>query len=216
MTDLPAPRVRQDRQIRRARLIDDSIQLIGRYGYHGFTVQALATQSGLTNAGVLHHFGSKDQLLLAVLDEIERRESDSIALVLVAATPETAAGLGPTVVGGDFAALTVFRAIIQRVVENAAQARFLAALQAESIDSQHPAHHWFAQREAETLGLFTRLAWPLHGEDAAAMARHLTALMYGYVLQWLRSDQGFDLVADFERAAHTALRPLLDAMARTA
>ena len=65
----PRKRVREDPKVRRSQIVDEAIRIIGEYGYYGFTVQALAERCQLSNAGLLHYFGNKDDLLLALLDE---------------------------------------------------------------------------------------------------------------------------------------------------
>jgi len=51
----------------------------GKLGYHGLTVQELAKRCGLTNGGLLHYFGSKELLLVAILVERDRREAEIIS-----------------------------------------------------------------------------------------------------------------------------------------
>jgi AcrR family transcriptional regulator len=67
---LPHPRG----DIRRSQIVDEAIRIFGALGNCDFTVQAPAERCDLPNAGLLHYFGSTDSLLLALLDEIERRE----------------------------------------------------------------------------------------------------------------------------------------------
>ena len=187
--------IQASQPIRRRELIDNAIRLIGRFGYRGFTVQALAVSSGLTNAGVLHHFGTKDGLLLAVLDEIERSERERM-VYLVATTPDA---------GGD-ASRHLLAEMMQWAAARPVLSQFLAALQAESIDSAHPAHRWFAERDKETLALFTHLMGH-HGERAASDARQLIALMQGLMLQWLRTGHAFDINVEWARSLDVILGP---------
>ena len=200
MTNFAIPRVREDRLTRRAQLIDEAIRLIGKHGYHGFTIQALAGQCGLTNAGVIHHIGSKDQLLLAILDEIGRREGERIAPMIASVALGVQGGAE-----GRASSMAVLREMMVWVLANPEQARFLAALQAESMDPGHPAHRWFGEREIETAELFSRLV-SREGPVPANTARQLIALMYGLVMQWLRSGQTFDLLAEWEQAIAIALQ----------
>ena len=47
------------------RIIDAAIDLFGRGGVHGTSLRSIAQQAGVSQALVMHHFGSKDGLLRA-------------------------------------------------------------------------------------------------------------------------------------------------------
>jgi AcrR family transcriptional regulator len=57
------------------RAADQAIRIIGQRGYAGFGIQELAQRCQLTNAGLLYHFGSKDRLLIALLEDRDRRDA---------------------------------------------------------------------------------------------------------------------------------------------
>lgn len=50
------------------RIIDATIGLICRYGYHGTSIQMIARKVGLNKSTILYHFASKEAILLAILD----------------------------------------------------------------------------------------------------------------------------------------------------
>lgn len=58
---------------RRREIVDAAIELFGRNGYAGTRVAAIAKAAGVTPSAVIHHFGSKENLLKAVLDEFDAR-----------------------------------------------------------------------------------------------------------------------------------------------
>lgn len=184
----------QEAEVRRARILDLAITMIGARGYHGLSVHDLAQRCGLTNGGLLYHFGSKEQLLLAVLEEHDRR-----------LTGEMIAQLGPELRSAKRSAaplnvvLEVLRSIVQRANANPELTRLYAVLQAEALDPAHPAHAYFVAREATTLDGFAVLAGP-HVADPPAAARQLHALMDGLALQWLRSRCAFNIVAAWDHA----------------
>lgn len=60
---------------RRRLIIDAAIELFGRQGYRGTGVAAIAQEAGITASAVIHHFGSKEGLLRAVLDEYDARSA---------------------------------------------------------------------------------------------------------------------------------------------
>ena len=69
---------------RRARILAVAERLLTRHGWRGTTLGQIAKQAGVTPAGLLHHFESKEQLLHAVLDardaydDAQRDDSDDI------------------------------------------------------------------------------------------------------------------------------------------
>ena len=53
---------------RRQEIVRAAAKTFGTKGYQKGSLIAIAEQVGMTHAGVLHHFGSKEQLLIAVLE----------------------------------------------------------------------------------------------------------------------------------------------------
>jgi len=194
MSNLKPARVREDREVRRAQIVDGAIRIIGEQGYKGFTIQELAARCGLSNAGLLYYFESKDHLLLSLLDEMERREEELLAPLVALATDSESA------VNGHAATIGFLRGMSERQVAEPEQSRFLAILHAESLNPTHPAHRWFADREAETVEILMRLIEPCT-TDPASSARQLIALLHGLTTYWLRWGDSFDLPAEFERGA---------------
>jgi hypothetical protein len=68
------PRSRPETLARRRDILDAAVEIFGSKGFTGGTLQDIADQVGMTHAGILHHFGSKDQLLIEVLQH--RDETD--------------------------------------------------------------------------------------------------------------------------------------------
>ncbi|WP_165189270.1 TetR/AcrR family transcriptional regulator [Caulobacter soli] len=192
---MPQPtRRRMDPALRREQILDAAIRLIGQLGYQGFTVQKLAQACELTNGGLLHYFGSKELLLVAILEERDRREA-AIIPVELAAQPATASEAEYS----RAAALRVFHAIVARSVAQPELLRLLVVLQAEALNRDHPAHAYFLRREAMVLAEFANV---LAGEVGVPrnVARRILAVMTGLEQQWLRADQGFDLIAECDAA----------------
>lgn len=190
-------RTSANRRDRRAQLIGETISLVGRYGYNGFTLKMLAEQCGMSNAGVLHYFPSKNHLFLGVLEEIRLREE-------AASGPLAAAAINAPASLSHSACLHLLRNMMGRIVGNPDQTRFVTALQLESTDAAHPAYRWFRDREADTQALFAKILMPGTG-DCDAVANVLIAVMYGLTVQWLRADQDFDIRGEWERALRLIL-----------
>ncbi|MGO8849595.1 TetR/AcrR family transcriptional regulator, partial [Mycobacterium sp.] len=53
---------------RKQRILEVAQRLLARNGWRNTTLAQIAGEAGVTPAGLLHHFESKEQLLHAVLD----------------------------------------------------------------------------------------------------------------------------------------------------
>lgn len=79
------PRGKYDRSGRRAltraRLLEAAARVYARRGFDGATLDEVASEAGLTKGAVYDHFGSKDNLLLALLEEhVSAQIAEQIAL----------------------------------------------------------------------------------------------------------------------------------------
>lgn len=185
---------RSDPEVRRSLILEEAIQSISERGYFGFRIQDLAQRCGLTNGGLLYHFGSKEELLLAVLDERERREMIAV---------REATGIDPVERGDTPLTLkevkSVLRAIVARGAEQPEIVRLLNVLNAEALHEGHPAHRYFVEREARVLRAFADMVRPFT-DRPDFMARKILALAGGLEIQWLRSGCTFDLANEWDRA----------------
>jgi AcrR family transcriptional regulator len=62
------------------------VDVIARDGFQGLTANQVAARSGVTWGAVQHHFGGKDQLLLAVLEDSFERFAERLEHVAVDGT----------------------------------------------------------------------------------------------------------------------------------
>lgn len=184
-------RTRPRPEIRREQVFEQAIRIIGQRGYHGFSVQALAESCGLTNAGLLYHFKSKDQLLTALLEDRDRRDAEVVAAA-VEQLPRDSWPLG------------VFREIVHRNSIQPELVRLYAILQAEALDADHPAHEFFAARDSRILAGFQDILRS-HVPDPTLTAHQLLSFMFGLELRWLRASQSFDLVETWDAGARLLL-----------
>ena len=186
-------RRRMDPELRRTQILDAAIGLIGQSGYHGFTVQKLAQACALTNGGLLHYFGSKELLLVAILEERDRREAAIVPAELALAPTRAEVGYSRQ------EALRVFHAIVARSVAQPELLRLLTVLQSEALNRDHPAYDYFRRRETMVLSEFAYVLAGLAGDPRRA-ARAIRAVIAGLEQQWLHADQGFDLAAECDAA----------------
>jgi len=179
------PRSRPETLIRRREILDASVDIFGAKGYTGGTLQEIADQVGMTHAGILHHFGSKDQLLLEVL--LHRDETDVAHLE------------GQHIPDG----LPLFRHLVRTALLNAQRAGIVqafAVLSAESVTDDHPARDFFQKRYDNLRGEVShafRVVCAERGIDNSAniadASAAILAVMDGLQVQWLLDPTAVDL-----------------------
>lgn len=179
-------------------ILEQATAMFGEAGYRGTSLREIAARCGLSHPGLLHHFPTKQSLLLAVLEH--RDEVDRVSIA--AGGPAGAAVLRRMV---ELAALNSTR---RGIVE------LFTVLSAEATAPDHPAHSWFVDRyrrivaEIETAYAAARTAGDLlPGVDPGVAARQLVALMDGLQIQWLMRDPGMDMAGALAAHLATQLRP---------
>jgi AcrR family transcriptional regulator len=194
---------------RRPQIIKVTSELIAERGYWGLSMQDVADQCGLTVPGVLHYVGSKVGLLVAVLEQRDVEDAQSLREQLGVAedeVPDEWSGGGPE--GVDLRQLCA--ATMRRNARQPQIVRLFAVLEAESLDPGHPAYDYFVARQARVVSSFAALAGPFTAAPEA-LARQIVAMMDGLQLQWLRAQQSIDLVQEWEAAAEMLFGPHTDA-----
>lgn len=188
-------RTRLNPQVRRQLILDEAMLLIGRRGYYGFRIQELARHCRLTDAGLLYYFGSKEGLLIALLEDRDRRSAMAVEAVI-----------GPPLADWQIARLTLddirrtFHAIVIENVRRPEIVRLFTVLQVEALDPSHPAHDYFVARQTRVIDNYARMLAHLVPQPIST-ARQLSGLMRGLEQQWLECGRGFDLAAEWDRAA---------------
>ncbi|WP_395395943.1 helix-turn-helix domain-containing protein (plasmid) [Novosphingobium sp. BL-8A] len=186
---------------RHREILNEAMRIVGEKGYYGFGLQELADRCGVTKAGLLHYVGSKEQLLLSLLEDRDAA-NERAALALVGARSDALAQ-------ADDRRERLLEALVAIVCNNAKQAeatRLQVVLRAEAINREHPAHRYFHSREASKQ---TLLAEALEGivSVPTSTARAIISLISGLEEEWLREDQAFDLVEESRRALRALMTP---------
>ncbi len=171
---------------KRRQILDQAMALFGEVGYRGASLREIATRSGISHPGLLHHFPTKESLLLAVLDHRQRVDDER---------------LFPAGVTG----IDTLRRLVDLVALNATRrgiVELFAVLSAEATSTDHPAHAFFVERYRLTVRSMeiayaeARDAGVLRpGTDPGVAARQLVALMDGLQIQWLLDGGRTDMVA---------------------
>ncbi|MFI1204255.1 TetR family transcriptional regulator [Streptomyces sp. NPDC020883] len=168
---------------RRQAILEAAMELIAERGYRRTSLAAVAERAGLTQQGLLHHFPTKELLLVGVLEARDRWDAAAAA-------------------SGSWRTAT----LAQLVDYNATRPGVVQAytvLSADSVTEDHPARDFFearfrAVREALAGALRAefgdRLPGGLSPERAAPL---LVAVMDGLQLQWLLDPERVDMPASF-------------------
>ncbi|MBA8793511.1 AcrR family transcriptional regulator [Friedmanniella endophytica] len=184
----PARRQRLSPADRRDQILEAASALIARRGFWTVSVHDIAAACGITDAGLLHHFGTKDALLIAVLERRDRVDDEALAVEL---------GVPPAELEERVRALPLAEVCAAVVARNARQpeiVRLYSVLNAESLNDRHPAHDYFLAREARVIAFFGSAVSDLH-PDPAVRGRQVIAMMDGLQLRWLRDPEHVDLVS---------------------
>ncbi|WP_082491998.1 TetR/AcrR family transcriptional regulator [Leifsonia sp. Root4] len=170
-------RVRLTADRRRAQLVKEASAMIAESGFQGFSIAGLAQRCSISRAGVLHHFESREELLIEVLNEKER-ESEELTNDFLERE-------------GAREARAVLDLLVRHNIARPEHMRLLAVLSAEALTSTHPAHDYFKMRMRRGAQQLTPL---LGGFDRSPydVAIEILSFMDGLQLTWLR-DPDVDL-----------------------
>lgn len=197
----PTRRRRLQPEERREEILSAATDLIAVSGFNGVSLDSFAEACGMTKAGLLHHFPSKEDLLTAVL--LRRDAHDAVTWFHRQGdlTPEAAVDhLGKMVPVRDAAAsrelltLTVKRNLRQRAL-----VQLYTILSAEALDPSHPAHAYFNDRLEVARTTLEKFLFAWHPQPARAAVQVL-AFLDGLQLNWLR-DPGIDFLEQWESFA---------------
>jgi AcrR family transcriptional regulator len=172
----------------RERVLEAALRALAVTGYQGSSLACIAEEAGLTTAGLLHHFPSKEQLLVAVLAERDRIDGARHQLK----------GVHGLAALDRLVELIRYNALVPGLV------RAFTVLMGEAVGESHPAREWFERRyprrrhgvaEALRAGIAT-------GEiradtDCEAVAAQVIAMMDGLQVQWLLNPDDLDLAEVF-------------------
>lgn len=177
-----APRLKADQ--RREEILVAAHEVFGARGFHKASLGEIAEKVGITHPGILHHFGSKEQLFVEVLALRERLD--------VAGFENNEPPGGPA----------MLRHLIHTAVVNTGRVGLVQSytvMSAESVTEGHPAQDFFRTRFAvlrqqivRALETSASSVQPPEAElDAAACT--IIAVMDGLQVQWLLDPDRVDM-----------------------
>ena len=157
---------------RRQRILRVAQRLVSRYGWRGVTLGRIAREAGVTPAGLLHHFASKEDLLHAALDARDAYD------------------LAHADVTGDI--VTEIRRAGERIQEVPDLVGMFAVLMMENIDPEAPLHDRFVDRYRSAVDIVAgviregqRTGRYRSDVDATVKAVEIVAFINGMESLWL-------------------------------
>ncbi|WP_198653469.1 TetR/AcrR family transcriptional regulator [Actinocorallia populi] len=157
---------------RRQRILAVAQRLLTRNGWRNTTLGQIAREAGVTPAGLLHHFESKEQLLHAVLDARDAYDDASVDL------------------SGDV--IEQLERVAERFREAPELVGTFAVLRMENLDPGSPLHERFLKRHqlsleltAECIRRGQRAGRYRTDLDPVAKAGEIVAFLNGIEATWL-------------------------------
>ncbi|MFD5213827.1 TetR/AcrR family transcriptional regulator [Microbacterium sp. NPDC058345] len=194
----PATQHRPGTLEKREQILKAAVEIFGNKGSANGTLADVAEQVGMTHAGVLHHFGSKQKLLLEVL---AYRDQADVAELAERHIP-----------GG----LELFLHLVRTAYVNAQRPGIVQAytvLSSESVTDRHPGREYFEERyttlRREVSEAFQELCaneGVADTEAIAAASAAILAVMDGLQLQWLLHPD----IIDLGTASEFAIRAIVN------
>ncbi|WP_421742355.1 TetR/AcrR family transcriptional regulator [Cellulomonas sp.] len=197
----PKRRARQPRQAtteRRAEILRAAANTFGSKGYKNGSLAEVAEQVGITHAGVLHHFGSKEQLLVEVLEYRDKEDVRDLE--------------GQHIPGG----LGLFQHLVRTArmnVDRPGIVQGYSVLTGESVTENHPARGWVTDRFRVLRGEISDAViavgeGTVSRETADCAASAIIGVMDGLQVQWLL-DEDVDLPTSTQFAIEAILAAAL-------
>jgi AcrR family transcriptional regulator len=172
---------------KREEILTRALDVIAREGYRGASVKELADAVGLSQAGLLHYFDSKEELFTEIL-----RKRDELDTVNLGVTGDVTTGIVSDP-GLDFDALRDgYLGVVRHNADVPGLVHLFARLSVDAADPEHAAHEYFVQRGTGLRGFFAAAiaAGQASGDiddrvDPDVLARLFQAVADGMQVQWM-------------------------------
>ncbi|UJP09291.1 TetR/AcrR family transcriptional regulator [Microbacterium sp. KUDC0406] len=190
-----------ERARKRVDILKAAVETFGTKGSANGTLADIAQQVGMTHAGVLHHFGSKENLLLEVLEYRDRTDVEGLAEKHIPGGPD------------------LFLHLVRTAFLNAQRpgiVQVFTVLSAESVTEGHPAREYFEKRyqnlRDDVDAAFRALCTQEGATDEVAIemaSASILAVMDGLQLQWLLDPKAIGLGEASEFAIRSIVNGVL-------
>jgi AcrR family transcriptional regulator len=181
---------------RRREILEAGIEVFSSNGFRSGSIREIAERVGMSQAGLLHHFSNKNELLAGVL---ELRDERSRRLVNFDSVD----------------GLEHLRGHVSNMAYNASMPGLVelhCILSAEATSPDHPAHDYFVTRYKWVVDFTTTAITDVRdrgllvdGMEPGSAARSLVALMDGLQVQWLLDRDSVDMAEETRRYIRSLL-----------
>ena len=176
---------------KREEILERALEVVGREGYAGASVRAIADAVGLSQAGLLHYFDSKEELVTEILRK--RDEMDAALFGSADAANATADELRDGYV-----------AVVRHNTTVPGLVHLFSRLAVDAADPAHPAHDYFLSRGAGLRAVYLDALQRAQRDgsltrevDAEILVRIVQAVADGMQLQWML-DPEVDMAATID------------------
>ncbi|WEO78060.1 TetR/AcrR family transcriptional regulator [Cryobacterium sp. SO2] len=182
---------------RRREILEAGMDVFATNGFRSGSIREIAEVVGMSQAGLLHHFSNKNELLAGVLELRDDRATEYV---------DTAGQADIETIRG------FVRLIDYNAREKPGLVELHCVLSAEATSPEHPAHDYFVRRYAWVLSFLTEAFEAMQaagqlaiGIDPTSAARGMIAMSDGLQVQWLLTPDSLDMAQEMRNYLHPLL-----------
>ncbi|WP_106815126.1 TetR/AcrR family transcriptional regulator [Microbacterium timonense] len=171
---------------KREEILTRALDVIAREGYRGASVRELADAVGLSQAGLLHYFDSKEELFTEILRKRDELDTAAYGMQPVESRADPVADAPLPDIRTGYLGIITHNADVPGLVH------LFARLSVDAADPAHPAHRFFLERGESLRDFFasTIAAQQAAGQitdrvDPETLARIFQAVADGMQVQWM-------------------------------
>lgn len=182
MTDKGRKRIRKSPEERKGEIIKAAVNLVGEKGYYGTSLKEIADEVGMSQPGMLHYIGNKENLLSMLVTDSYDAEG----------TPDDFIRSGlPGSDRGDLRFPAYLRFLVRYNAQRRSLLQLYIVLESESFSPEHPLHEYFENRPDLVWGHYSQFPWSLPPEvggwgNMRPIVRQCVEAMDGIQLRWTR------------------------------
>jgi len=193
-------------RIRKQEILDSALVAFGQKGFYKATLADVASAAGITAAGLLHHFRTKEALLVELLHQRDLLD-----------VQESTGGEHPR-------GLAMLQHLVDTMARNMCRVvttQMYAVLSAEAVTEAHPARQWFLDRYTDLRSLIVAALRDAISDgdvpadiDPEVTASAIIAVMDGIQIQWLYDPQTVDMAQVTAEVVNALVRPAVPLVPR--
>ncbi|MEY3185559.1 MAG: hypothetical protein RIR58_295 [Actinomycetota bacterium] len=156
--------------VRREEIIQVAVKLFGIYGYHATSMREIAANCGLSQAGLLHYFPTKESLLLELVRMRDEAQEE------IASDPSLSMD-------------ELFLKLFKMNQADMDVTRLWANLATEATYPNHPAHDYFVRRYETLSKSFSRSFAAQNGRDVPNQEDRIRSVLFIAVWDGIQQQQ---------------------------